>query len=190
MNGPQNLGPGAEVNAIAQNRRASLSGILQSYRDSVADDAIISENRVATDDDAPKMVDSETPTKSDLTWKLNARQDLRKRLQYLVQKGKWHPQPAPANGVAPPSKAIYGHYPKALTEQRSVVSTPIFAQILKQDPPQSFEPKCSTLLSIQSSRDYSRRWPAGYTMKLRNEITIDQANIPPSQLIEIIWLDG
>src|ERR1700693_1373682 len=62
LNRPQNLGAGAYVNAVAENWRAALTGMLQTHCYSVANDAIVSKNGVATDDDSAEMVDSEPPS--------------------------------------------------------------------------------------------------------------------------------
>src|SRR5450631_1991581 len=109
--------------------------MLQSHGYSVSNDAIVSKDRVTTDDDSAEMLDSEPPAERNLTGKLDAGEYLGYDFQNLIEERKWHPQPAPANGVTPASKAVYTHHPEALPKRCSAVGTPILAQIIKQDQP-------------------------------------------------------
>jgi hypothetical protein len=127
MNRPQYLCAGTYVNAISYNRRAAVACVLQSHSYSIPNDAIVSKNSVAADDDSAKMLDPEPAAKRHFTWKLDASKYLGNHLQNLIEERKWHSQPPPANGEAPASEAVHSHHPKTLTRYRPVVSAPILA---------------------------------------------------------------
>ncbi len=63
MNWTQDFGAGANVNAVSQNRRTAATRMLQSHGYPVANHAIVSKDRVTTDDDSSEMIDSEPPPK-------------------------------------------------------------------------------------------------------------------------------
>jgi hypothetical protein len=72
----KNLGAGAYIHAIANGRRSALAGIFQSHRNAIANDTIISKDRVTAYDDSTKVVNAKTPSKRDFTGKLDSGQYL------------------------------------------------------------------------------------------------------------------
>jgi hypothetical protein len=76
----------ANIDPIAENGRAPLSGIPQAHRDPIANDAIIAKNRVATDDNSSEMIDTKTTADDGLTWKFNSCEYFGEKLENLVER--------------------------------------------------------------------------------------------------------
>ena len=136
----QNLSAGADVHPVPQARRSTVTGMLQSHGDPVANHAIVSKDRVPTDDDSSEMVDSEPPSQRYFAGKLDPCKDLRDGFEHLVEKGKRHPQPTPANRVTPATKAVHGHGPQTLTGKLAAVCSPVLADVI-------FKTKCQASFS-------------------------------------------
>jgi hypothetical protein len=60
LDAAQHLGSGADVDAVADDRRATLAGVAQADGDAVANDAVVAEDGVAADDDAAEVIDPES----------------------------------------------------------------------------------------------------------------------------------
>ena len=85
MNGAKDLGAGADVDAVADDRRAALVGVAQTHGDAVADTAIVAENSISADDDAAEVVNHEAAAKCYFTWKLNSGQYFGQDFQQLIE---------------------------------------------------------------------------------------------------------
>jgi hypothetical protein len=131
VNVPKNLGSRANIGAVADDRGSTLACVAEPYRHSIADNTIISEDRVSTDDDSSEVIDPEAPSDFRFTGKFNPGQDLREKPEEFIKKGEWQPQCSIPNPVSPMAEAVHDHDPEPLTNQLSFVGAPILTDILE-----------------------------------------------------------
>ena len=130
-NGAEKLGAGADVDAITDMRRPTLLSIAQAHRDAVADDAIITEDGVAADDDSAYVFDDEALAEHNFAGDLNAAEAIGKELEQSVEERERHAQCAAANAVSPVAEAIDGKRPEAVPTPVVIVNAPIAANAVE-----------------------------------------------------------
>jgi hypothetical protein len=130
---PQDLRSGADIRAIADNRRSALTRVTKPHGDSISDHAIIPEYRVSTYDNAAKVINAKAPAKLRFTRKFDARKDLHQQLKHFVRERKWKPKRPTPNPVTPITEPVDDHDPETLTSPLAIVGAPILADVLEHE---------------------------------------------------------
>src|SRR6185312_15423674 len=111
---PQQLGSGADIDAVADHGRPPRAGMPQAHRDPVPDHDVIAEYGVAAHDDSAEVLDAKAAAYGGFARQIDPGQNLRPQFQDAVGKRKRQPEQAGPYAVAPPSEAIYPHDPQPL----------------------------------------------------------------------------
>src|SRR6266545_7100460 len=75
-----------DVDVVADRRRAFILNAPQSDDDAVTNAAIVTKFRIATDNNATKMINHEVPTNFDLAGQLDPGDDLDELVQHVVER--------------------------------------------------------------------------------------------------------
>jgi hypothetical protein len=124
---------GADVYPIANDGGTTLASVPKTYGYSVADNTVISKDRVAAYNDAAKMINAETVTDRGLTGKFDPSEYFCKQFAGFIESREGYPKPSPTNLITPSPEAIDSHYPQALTRKLLVVCSPIFPQVIEHN---------------------------------------------------------
>jgi len=71
-NTSEQLCPSTNVDAVADAGGAAMVSIAQPHRDAIANDAIVTEDGITTDDNAPNMLDDKPVADDCLAWEFDA----------------------------------------------------------------------------------------------------------------------
>ena len=113
--GAKELGAGANVDPVADLGRAAQAAVAEAHGDAVAEDAVVAEAGVATNDDAANVLDDEATTDPDFAGEFGAEERDREELEQLVEGGDRGAQGTPRDGVAPAAEAVDEEHPESVT---------------------------------------------------------------------------
>jgi len=106
VHGPQDLGAGADVHTVANDRSAGHTGAPQAERDAVAQRHVVADDGVAADDDAAEVFDHQATADARFARQVDAGGDLHADLQELVDQRQRPAQHRGPYRVAPLPESV------------------------------------------------------------------------------------
>jgi hypothetical protein len=128
---PQNLGPAAYIDIVANYRGARFIDAAKTNYHSVANTAVVAELRITTYDNAPKVINHEVSPNLNLAWQFHARNYLDAFESDFVEQGKELPQYRRSNSVAPSTEPVHHKHPEALCAPITAMGSQIMSNVLK-----------------------------------------------------------
>src|SRR5262249_37863200 len=121
----------ADIDIVADGRRALVLDPPQADDDAVTDTAVVAELRVAADNNAAEMIDDEIMPDLGLAGQLDPGDNLHELEEHVINERVELAQQHRPHCVSPAAETVHHHRPESLGAPSAVVSTQVLSDIVK-----------------------------------------------------------